>query len=180
MNTKVQSIKSRYNLNSISHTLGYCPITGITLEVKIPQIPSHLILTYKNPLADFQNAKALISLNYSEIGKTSNRVLAGCLLSILNYFNLIEDKLSSIERNEILCLYPQFQLYETAKIIISYSDSRIADFPRISLAECCTYHIPSLLKTYITSCINSGDYYRRSDTVEIIRTTTKIKTKNII
>lgn len=176
--SKTQSIKNRFSLKTINYSLGYCPITGILLEVKIPSLPSSMLLSYKNPLANIENSKALFSIPYKELASVPNNILAGCLLSVLTHYDLITDKLSSIERNDILSEYPSFTLYNTAKDILSYSDSRIAGFPSLSLTEALAYYIPSLLKNYLEACRTSGNYFRREDTIEITRTiTSKVKAK---
>lgn len=169
--SKVSSLKNRFSLKTQNHSLGYCPITGIILEIGIPFLPPSILLTYKNPLADMANAIGIMSLPYSSIAKTKTEVLAGCLLTILQHHDLIQDKLSSVERNEILCTFPAFDIYTLAHTILSYSERRISMFPRLSLRECCSFSIPELLKIYNKTCIDS-------DPVERIETiTTILKTK---
>lgn len=170
--SKTQNIKNRFSHKTINYSLGYCPITGILLEVKIPSLPASVILSYKNPLANIENSKAIFYLPYKELASVPSSILAGCLLSVLTHYDLITDKLSSIERNDILSEYPSFTLYSTGKDLLSYSDSRIAEFPSLSLTEALAYHIPSLLKTYLEACKNSGNYFRREDTIEVTRTIT--------
>ena len=169
--SKVFNLKNRFSLKTQNHSLGYCPVTGIILEIGIPFLPSSILLTYKNPLADMTNAIGIMSLPYSAINKTKIEILAGCLLTILQHHDLIQDKLSSVERNEILCTFPVFDIYTLARTILSYSERRISTFPRLSLKECCSFSIPELLKIYNKTCIDS-------DPVERIETiTTILKTK---
>ena len=169
--SKVSSLKNRFSLKTQNHSLGYCPVTGIILEIGIPFLPPSILLTYKNPLADMANAIGIMSLPYSSIAKTKTEVLAGCLLTILQHHDLIQDKLSSVERNEILCTFPAFDIYTLAHTILSYSERRISMFPRLSLRECCSFSIPELLKIYNKTCIDS-------DPIERIETiTTILKTK---
>ena len=169
--SKVFNLKNRFSLKTQNHSLGYCPVTGIILEIGIPFLPPSILLTYKNPLADMTNAIGIMSLPYSAISKTKAEILAGCLLTILQHHDLIQDKLSSVERNEILCTFPVFDIYTLARTILSYSERRISTFPRLSLKECCSFSIPELLKIYNKTCIDS-------DPVERIETiTTILKTK---
>lgn len=169
--SKVFNLKNRFSLKTQNHSLGYCPVTGIILEIGIPSLPSSILLTYRNPLAEMTNAIGIMSLPYSAIAKTKTEVLAGCLLTILQHHDLIQDKLSSVERNEILCTFPAFDIYTLARTILSYSERRISTFPRLSLKECCSFSIPELLKIYNKTCIDS-------DPVERIETiTTILKTK---
>lgn len=166
--SKISSIKNRFSLsyNCKTHSLGYCPITGIILEIKIPSLPPSILLTYKNPLADMTNAVRFFSFSYSEISKTKIEVIAGCLLTILQHHDLIQDKLSSVERNEILCTFPAFQLFSLANLITLSSANRIANFPILSLAECCSYNIPELLKNYTQCCIESSKE-RKEETITV-------------
>ena len=161
--SKILNLKNRFSLKTQNHSLGYCPVTGIILEIGIPSLPSSILLTYRNPLAEMTNAIGIMSLPYSAIAKTKTEVLAGCLLTILQHHELIQDKLSNVERNEILCTFPAFDIYTLARTILSYSERRISTFPRVSLKECCSFSIPELLKIYNELCI-------KSDTVERIET----------
>ncbi len=166
--SKISQIKKRFSLsyNCKTHSLGYCPITGIILELKIPSLPPSILLTYRNPLADISNAVRFFSFPYSEISKTKIEILAGCLLTILQHHDLIQDKLSSVERNEILCAFPAFQLFSLANLITLSSANRIANFPILSLAECCAFSIPELLKNYTQCCIESSKE-KREETVTV-------------
>jgi hypothetical protein len=166
--SKISQIKKRFSLsyNCKTHSLGYCPITGIILELKIPSLPPSILLTYKNPLADMSNAVRFFSFPYSEISKTKIEVIAGCLLTILQHHDLIQDKLSNVERNEILCTFPTFQLFSLANLITLSSANRIANFPILSLAECCAFSIPELLKNYTQCCIESSKE-KREETVTV-------------
>lgn len=165
--SKVFNLKNRFSLKTQNHSLGYCPVTGIILEIGIPFLPPSILLTYKNPLADMTNAIGIMSLPYSSIAKTKIEVLAGCLLTILQHHELIQDKLSSVERNEILCTFPAFDIYTLARTILSYSERRISNFPRLSLKECCTFSIPELLKIYNDLCISS-DPIERVETIQAV------------
>lgn len=165
--SKIFNLKNRFSLRTQNLTLGYCPITGIILEIGIPFLPSSILLTYKNPLADMTNAIGIMSLPYSAIAKTKTEVLAGCLLTILQHHDLIQDKLSNVERNEILCTFPAFDIYTLARTILSYSERRISTFPRLSLKECCSFSIPELLKIYNELCIKS-DAVERIETIQAV------------
>jgi hypothetical protein len=166
--SKVLSIKNRFSLSydRKTHSLGYCPVTGIILEIKIPALPPSILLTYKNPLADMSNAIDVMNLPYWQISKTKIEVIAGCLLTILQHHDLIQDKLSSVERNEILCTFPAFDLYSLAKTIITFSHNKLARCPRLSLRECCSFHIPELLKIYTLQCVNC-DAVEKEETIII-------------
>lgn len=176
--SKVFNLKNRFSLKTQNHSLGYCPVTGIILEIGIPFLPPSILLTYKNPLADITNAIGIMSLPYSVISKTKTEVLAGCLLTILQHHDLIQDKLSSVERNEILCTFPAFDIYTLAHTILSYSERRISTFPRLSLRECCSFSIPELLKIYNKTCIDSTIEERIETITTILKTkeTKQVKT----
>lgn len=165
--SKIFNLKNRFSLKTQNHSLGYCPITGIILEIGIPFLPPSILLTYKNPLAEMTNAIGIMSLPYSAIAKTKIEVLAGCLLTILQHHDLIQDKLSSVERNEILCTFPAFDIYTLARTILTYSERRISTFPRLSLKECCSFYIPELLKIYNELCIKS-DAVERIETIQAV------------
>lgn len=176
--SKIFNLKNRFSLKTQNHSLGYCPITGIILEIGIPFLPPSILLTYRNPLADMTNAIGIMSLPYSTIAKTKTEILAGCLLTILQHHDLIQDKLSSVERNEILCTFPAFDIYTLARTIISYSERRISTFPRLSLKECCSFSIPELLKIYNKTCIESDPVERIETIITILKTkeTKQVKT----
>lgn len=177
--SKISNIKNRFSVKTQNHSLGYCPVTGIILEIGIPSLPPSILLTYKNPLADMTNAIGIMSLPYSAIAKTKTEVLAGCLLTILQHHELIQDKLSNVERNEILCTFPAFDIYTLARTILLYSERRISTFPRLSLKECCSFSIPELLKIYNKTCIES-DPVERIETITTILKTKETKQVKIV
>lgn len=179
--SKISAIQSKFSiLANNTKTLGYCPITGIILRVEIPNLPPSFLLTYKNPLSILENASGILSLPYIQISKTKVEVIAGCLLTLLTHHDLIEDKLSSVERNEILCTFPTFDLYQLAKIILASNNNRISGFPSISLQQCISFKIPTLLKTYTENCINSSTFAYSPNTI-IVQNNIKVsKVKTIV
>ena len=136
--------------------LAVCPITGILISLDIPFIPNK-ILTYENPLARIENAREIAYLEYKEQCKISPHILSGVLLTILNHYELIEDHLSSTERNAILSTIPPYHLCELMRFITSCSRRRISLFPRLSLASTSTeYSQPTqLIINYIQVCTAS-------------------------
>ena len=133
--------------------LAVCNITGILISLDIPFIPNK-ILTYENPLARIENAREIAYLEYKEQCKISPHILSGVLLTILNHYELIEDHLSSTERNSILSIIPPYHICELMRFITSCSRRRISLFPRLSLASISTeYSQPTqLLINYIQVC----------------------------
>lgn len=136
--------------------LAVCDITGILISLDIPFIPNK-ILTYENPLARIENAREIASLEYKEQCKISPHILSGVLLTILNHYELIEDHLSSTERNSILSTVPPYHICELMRFITSCSRRRISLFPRLSLASTSTeYSQPTqLIINYIQVCTAS-------------------------
>ena len=136
--------------------LAVCNITGILISLDIPFIPNK-ILSYENPLARIENAREIAALEYKEQCKISPHILSGVLLTILNHYELIEDHLSSTERNSILSTIPPYHLCELMRFITSCSRRRISLFPKLSLASTPTeYSQPTqLLINYIQVCTAS-------------------------
>ena len=136
--------------------LAVCNITGILISLDIPFIPNK-ILTYENPLARIENARGIAALEYKEQCKISPHILSGVLLTILNHYELIEDHLSSTERNAILSTIPPYHLCDLMRFITSCSRRRISLFPRLSLASTSTeYSQPTqLIINYIQVCTAS-------------------------
>lgn len=136
--------------------LAVCPITGILISLDIPFIPNK-ILTYENPLARIENAREIASLEYKEQCKISPHILSGVLLTILSHYELIEDHLSSTERNTLLSTIPPYHLCYAMRFITSCSRRRIELFPKISLSSTSTeYSQPTeLLNNYIEVCTAS-------------------------
>ena len=136
--------------------LAVCNITGILISLDIPFIPNK-ILTYENPLARIENARGIAALEYKEQCKISPHILSGVLLTILNHYELIEDHLSSTERNAILSTIPPYHICDLMRFITSCSRRRISLFPRLSLASTSTeYSQPTqLIINYIQVCTAS-------------------------
>lgn len=136
--------------------LAVCSTTGILISLDIPFIPGK-ILSYENPLARIENAREIASLEYKEQCKISPHILSGVLLTILNHYELLEDHLSSTERNAILSTIPPYHICELMRFITSCSRRRISLFPKLSLASTPTeYSQPTqLLINYIQVCTAS-------------------------
>ena len=133
--------------------LAVCPITGILLSMDIPFIPNK-IYSYENPLSRIDNAREIANLEYKEQSKISPHILSGVLLTILSHYELIEDHLSSTERNTLLSTIPPYHLCDAMRFITSCSRRRIELFPKISLSSTSTeYSQPTeLLINYIEVC----------------------------
>ena len=133
--------------------LAVCPITGILISLDIPFIPNK-ILSYENPLARIDNAREIANLEYKEQSKISPHILSGILLTILSHYDLIEDHLSSTERNALLSTIPPYHLCDAMRLISTCTRRRIELFPKISLASTSTkYSQPTqLLINYIEVC----------------------------
>ena len=146
--------KSLYLKMKTSKTqLAVCPITGILISMDIPFIPNK-ILSYENPLSRIDNAREIAKLEYKEQSKISPHILSGVLLTILSHYELIEDHLSSTERNILLSTIPAYHLCDAMRFISTCTRRRIELFPRISLASTSTeYSQPTeLLINYINVC----------------------------
>ena len=146
--------KSLYLKMRTSKTqLAVCPITGILLSMDIPFIPNK-IYSYENPLSRIDNAREIANLEYKEQSKISPHILSGILLTILSHYELIEDHLSSTERNLLLSTIPAYHLCDAMRFIASCSRKRIELFPKISLSSTSTeYSQPTqLLINYIEVC----------------------------
>lgn len=133
--------------------LAVCPITGILLSMDIPFIPNK-IYSYENPLSRIDNAREIANLEYKEQSKISPHILSGVLLTILSHYELIEDHLSSTERNTLLSTIPPYHLCDAMRFITSCSRRRIELFPKLSLSSTSTeYSQPTqLLINYIEVC----------------------------
>ena len=146
--------KSLYLKMKTSKTqLAVCPITGILISIDIPFIPNK-VLSYENPLSRIDNAREIANLEYKEQSKISPHILSGVLLTILSHYELIEDHLSSTERNILLATVPAYHLCDAMRFISTCSRRRIELFPRISLSSTSTeYSQPTeLLINYINVC----------------------------
>ena len=157
MSTNNNIHKSLYaRMKTSKVQLAVCPTTGILISLDIPFIPNK-ILSYENPLARIENAREIAYLEYKEQCKISPHILSGVLLTILNYYELLEDHLSSTERNAILSTIPPYHLCELMRFITSCSRRRISLFPKLSLASTSTeYSQPTqLLINYIQVCTAS-------------------------
>ena len=146
--------KSLYIKMKTSKTqLAVCPITGILLSMDIPFIPNK-IYSYENPLSRIDNAREIANLEYKEQSKISPHILSGVLLTILSHYELIEDHLSSTERNILLSTIPAYHLCDAMRFISTCSRRRIELFPKISLSSTSTeYSQPTeLLINYINVC----------------------------
>lgn len=174
-----KSLYKRMKTSKLS--LAVCPITGILIEINAPFLPSSLsskILSYENPLSRIENAKELALLPYSELNKVSPHILAGAFLTLLTHYSLIEDHLSSTERNELLCTIPTYYLCEAMRFIASQTARRIAVFPHLSLdiksfdSSNSKYNsIYSLVRNYIVICNENllPSIYSYSTDTEIIK-----------
>ena len=157
MNANNNIHKSLYaRMKTSKVQLAVCSTTGILISLDIPFIPNK-ILTYENPLARIENAREIAALEYKEQCKISPDILSGVLLTILNHYELIEDHLSSTERNAILSTIPPYHLCDLMRFITSCSRRRISLFPRLSLASTSTeYSQPTqLIINYIQVCTAS-------------------------
>lgn len=175
--SKYLSIYNKMKTSPIQ--LAVCNITGIILTIDIPFIPGK-VLEYENPLARIENAKDIALLPYSIQSKISPHILAGSLLTILNHYDLIEDHLSSIERNSLLCNVPVYYLCEAMRFFANNTARRIALFPHLSLSVIGESEKAAstflTLKTYIEDCSN---YLLPSTSVNTIKEETEVK-KTII
>ena len=174
-----KSLYKRMKTSKLS--LEVCPITGIIIEINAPFLPSSLsskILSYENPLSRIENARELALLPYSELSKVSPHILAGIFLTLLTHYSLIEDHLSSTERNELLCTIPTYYLCEAINFIASQTARRIAIFPHISLdiksfnsSEIKYDSIYSLVRNYIFICNENllPSIYSYSSDTEVIK-----------
>ena len=140
-------------MKTSKNQLAVCPTTGILISIDIPFIPNK-ILSYENPLARIDNAKEIASMEYKEQSKISPHILSGILLTILSHYELIEDHLSSTERNLLLSTIPAYHLCDAMRFIASCSRKRIELFPKISFSSTSTeYSQPTqLLINYIEVC----------------------------
>lgn len=118
-------------LKAVKTQLGICPITGISVTIDIPSLP--IIFEYPNPLSIPHNAKNIFSIEYKEASKLSNSILAGSLLSLLSHYELIQDKLSGIERNAILSEIPPYYIWKFGAFLVSLSSRKINLLPHLSL-----------------------------------------------
>lgn len=118
-----------------TYQLAICPITGLSLEIRTPAIPSHKVLTYQNPLSIPVNAIGIAKLPYKEKLSIGKDILAASLLSLLSHYSLIQDKCSSVERKEAIEQASPYLLHSLLFIISSSSKATIRNWPHISFAD---------------------------------------------
>lgn len=150
--------------------LAVCPITGILLSLDIPFIPN-LILTYENPFARIDNAKSFAALEYKEQCKVSPHILSGILLTILSHYELIDDRLSSTERNAFISTVPAYHICNLMRFIVSCNRKRIQLFPKLSFSSTSTeYSQPTeVLINYYEVC-KATTYNTITEDLEVVRT----------
>lgn len=130
-NTKV--LNSYFHLKAVKTPLAICNTTGIAITCELPFIPNKQY-NYINPLAFPSNARSLGEIGYSNgHDRISPQVISGCILSLLVSLELIEDKLSAIERNILLCEIPIFHLSLSLRFLASVTEKQAARLPHLSL-----------------------------------------------
>lgn len=117
--------------------LAVCPISGLQITIQVPIIPD-LVYDYPSPLSFFSNAISIAKLQYNEKTKLQRQVLAGACLTIMNHYGVIEDKLSAVERNMILCECSPYILHSLSYIFVSNSKAKIEAFPHFSFSSLIT------------------------------------------
>jgi hypothetical protein len=125
--------------------LGICPITGISVTIEVPVILNK-VYSYPHPFSIIPNAIGIAKLSYKDQLSLGNEIMAGVCISLLSHYNLISDKLSSIERNLVLREANAFTLYTLASTIVQASKFSINNWPKISLAEFSCYTITDYIK----------------------------------
>lgn len=144
--------------------LAVCPISGLQITIQVPIIPD-LVYDYPSPLSFFSNAISIAKLQYNEKTKLQRQVLAGACLTIMNHYGVIEDKLSAVERNMLLCECSPYILHSLSYIFVSNSKSKIEAFPHFSFAslitESAAFHnsstIEETIQSYIKACTENEE-----------------------
>jgi len=115
-----------------------CPITGITILMQVPAIPS-ISLTYTNPLALSSNFLPLSLLPLKELLVIDRPILAGMLLATMKHRELLseetESSLTSVEQNILLQSLSSLYLIELIKFYAPITRKQSLLLPRLSLQE---------------------------------------------
>ena len=145
--------------------LAVCEVTGLSISLNVPAIPN-MALTYQNPFALFANAHKVADLPYKDQCRIHPTILAGCLLTLLNHYELIQDHLSSLERNIILSSVPIHTICSAMRMIITSSKLRLRAYPHISLDQPQELYSSQqdILKNWIEVC--EKPFYFERTTVE--------------
>ena len=128
-------IAAIYDYKEFNHALGICNITGIAVELKIPQIEGMEAIDYKNPLAYPLTAEKFAKQSQKELEKLPLELLAGILLSLLYHKRLTDkiDKTSAIEKNVIIRNnFNDFQVIEAIKKAVRIPINKESLYPTIS------------------------------------------------
>lgn len=152
-------------------TLAVCPITGITISLNVPALYNQegtlIALKYTNPLTEPENFLKFAELPTSELLKLEQPILAGILLAILNHFHLIEDKLSSVEKNLLLQKVHPLTLIKNIKFFSRLQITRIRKLPKLafSVEECKNSTTTDVLNNY-RNCVNEIVYECDEDKIK--------------
>lgn len=156
------SIKAKFLAKASKIQLGVCPISGISVQIEVPHIVGKTY-TYPHPLSIVVNAIGIAKLSYKEKASLGNELLAGATLSLLSHYQLIQDKLSSVERNFLLQQCSTYQLHSLLHAIVSASKATIANWPHIAFSQSIAHSTPAnQIQDYIS--IITGAYTSDSTT----------------
>ncbi len=145
--------KTLHKLLVAKQATAVCEITGLTITMDIPAIPSKNLLTYKNPLAIPMNAIGIAKLSYKDHSTMPVEVLAGTVLSLMSHYSLIRDKLSAIQRNEILSHCSHYSLSSFLSLIASQSKDKIREYKEFSFEAITEFsQAQSAFSNYVELC----------------------------
>lgn len=111
--------------------LAACPISGIQSIINTPVI-KNFVYEYPSPFSFHSNAIGIAKMDYKEKSALPRSILAGACLTLMIHHGLVEDKLSSVERNMLLSECTPYTLHSLLHLFLAYSRARIENFPHFS------------------------------------------------
>lgn len=156
-----------------SKLLAVCSISGIAITIEAPSLVVGGIpvaLTYTNPLSGYENFSPLARLSAKELLQLEQPILAGLLLSILKYYELVECPMTSAAQNlSLQSVHPNI-LVDSIRFFGSVDTRQFKYLPHITFTpkdelELLKSSISDKVKNYTKSC--HAIVYPQKDVVEL-------------
>lgn len=109
-----------------------CTITGLATHYDIPAIQGKGV-EYLSPISQGTVARQYATLSFLEIQALANNHISAIFLSLANEFNLLDDKLSAVERNQILSYNTKYDLYQGIRLLSSITKKQSDSLPLYSM-----------------------------------------------
>lgn len=110
-----------------------CSVTGIVVELLIPSIPD-IIMDYRNPLAFYSNAVALLDQPRSYLESLDLQILAGIWIVCYRHYDLVNSgKQSSSILNAVLRTAPKATIIDSLELFLHINSRNSDKLPAFSL-----------------------------------------------